>query len=387
MRKKPVEVTIRELEEIIDRYLESDSRINYAIKIVGHPGVGKSALVSQIAKRKNYFFIDTRLAFKENIDLGGYPVPDHENSRMVYYRPRFIPPETVPEGYRGIVWFLDESNRAHPTVIQTLFQIITEHTCGEHALPERTFIILAGNLGESDNTTITEFDDAALDGRLAVFQLKPNSGDWLRWASEEGIHPAIIRYISIYPERLWDEQNIIPNPRGWHQVSQALSLSYGLLTGDELSSYLMSNPGSPLEKTVVSLVGDIAGVDFILQHTAPRELTTREVLEGNMEKLDRLKEGQIPAEDILWAISGAVTYLREKSALLQGAPGKHDMLELGNVLKFIGYSRADTRMSFFYLLIRECGIYTSIPEAISGINDTGIKTELGRRFDELIDIE
>ena len=26
----------------------------------------------------NYYFIDTRLAFKENVDLGGYPVPDHE---------------------------------------------------------------------------------------------------------------------------------------------------------------------------------------------------------------------------------------------------------------------------------------------------------------------
>ena len=123
MNKKPVEVNVQELEEILERYLDSGDRINYALKIVGHPGVGKSAIVRQAAERKNRLFIDTRLAFKENVDLGGYPVPDETEGRMIYYRPRFIPPAEVPAGRDGIVWFLDESNRAHPTVIQTLFQI------------------------------------------------------------------------------------------------------------------------------------------------------------------------------------------------------------------------------------------------------------------------
>ena len=151
MRKKPVIVSASELEEILDNYFDAGSSLNYAVKILGHPGIGKSAIVRQVAERKNRLFIDTRLAFKENVDLGGYPVPDHDAKRMVYYRPKFIPPEKVPEGRSGIVWFLDESNRAHPTVIQTLFQIITERTCGEHLLPEGTSIVLAGNLGEGED--------------------------------------------------------------------------------------------------------------------------------------------------------------------------------------------------------------------------------------------
>ena len=134
MQKRPVDVNAEELAEVLDRYLDAKGSLGYAIKIVGHPGTGKSALVKQAAQRKNLHFIDTRLAFKENIDLGGYPVPDHESRRMIYYRPRFIPPEEVPEGCDGILWFLDEANRAHPTVIQTLFQVITEGRCGEHAL-------------------------------------------------------------------------------------------------------------------------------------------------------------------------------------------------------------------------------------------------------------
>ncbi len=385
MKKKPVEVSIVELEEIIERYLDARSRVNYAIKIVGHPGVGKSAVVKQAARKRNYFYIDTRLAFKENIDLGGYPVPDHEARRMIYYRPKFIPPETVPEGSDGVLWFLDESNRAHPTVIQTLFQIITEGTCGEHTLPERTAIVLAGNLGDADSTTITEFDDSALDGRLAIFHLKPSAEDWLRWAHGERIHPSVVHYITLFPDRLWDEANINPNPRGWHQVSQALIESYRLEAHEDLIRHLHNERGGALEKLIVSLVGEIAGSDFIMQLTSPREITTREILEGDLVKLDLIREDRITAEDLLWALSGALSFLKEKNIVLRGHLGREDLVELGNVLRFIGYSRADTRMSFFYLLMKECGLFTQIPSALGTITDSGSRSELQNRFGALLE--
>ncbi len=387
MKKKPVMVSAGELEEILDRYFAAGSSLNYALKILGHPGVGKSALVKEAAERHNLHFIDTRLAFKENIDLGGYPVPDHEARRMIYYRPRFIPPETVPEGRGGIVWFLDESNRAHPTVIQTLFQIITENTCGEHALPEGTSIVLAGNLGEEDSTTITGFDDSALDGRLAVFQLRPEAGDWLRWAAREGIHPAVLRYISVFPDRLWDEQNINPNPRGWHQVSLAVTRSYGLNTEEELKEHLAANPAGSLVRFIHSLIGLTAGTDFILQVTSPRRLTTDEILSGRADRLAEMRDARIPAEDVLWALTGAVAYLREMNHLRRGAFKGGDLEELSRVLQFIGYARADFRISFFYLLLRDCGLLTQIPEALKTLPDEAERGELLERFGRILETD
>ncbi len=386
MNKKPIEVNINELVDLLERYFDADESINYALKIVGHPGVGKSAIVKEVALKKNFYFIDTRLAFKENIDLGGYPVPDHENRRMIYYRPKFIPPEETPEGYDGIVWFLDESNRAHPTVIQTLFQIITERTCGEHSLPPKTSIVLAGNLGDEDNTTITDFDDSALDGRLAIFHLKPAADDWLKWASAAEIHPSVIKYITLYPERLWDEEKVNPNPRGWHQVSQAIKLSYQLTGEKELADYLEDNYNSPLEKLINSLLGNIAGSDFTSQQTAPRELSTAQILEGNEERLEKLKTGDIPSEDILWAISGSINHLREKNIILKNSFNNEDLRELANVLKFIGYSRADTRMSFFYMLMKECGIFTMIPEALNTVDEENMRQELYQKFTEMLEV-
>jgi hypothetical protein len=384
LKKQASEVTIHELQEIIEKYIESSGDLNYALKILGHPGVGKSALVKEIAVRMNYYFIDTRLAFKENVDLGGYPVPDHDTQQMIYFRPRFIPPVEVPEGYKGILWFLDESNRAHPTVIQTLFQIITENKCGEHLLHKKTSIILAGNLGEEDDTTITQFDDSALDGRLAIFHLKPSAEDWLAWGYKEGIHPYILKYISSFPERLWDEEKINPNPRGWHQVSNALKYSYSLIDEDSLVEYLTGSGDSTLEKMIYTLVGNIAGSDFIMQLTSPRQITSEDILSGNAGKLEKLKSREISSEDFLWALNGTLEIMESKAASAGGNLTGTDLKLLSNILTFIGYSRGDIRMSYFFLLLKQCGIFTLIPEALKSLDNPSLTAELRQRFENLM---
>ncbi|HPA72712.1 MAG TPA: hypothetical protein PKY31_10610 [Spirochaetota bacterium] len=385
MRKNPVTVNVSELVEILERYFESAGKLNYAIKILGHPGVGKSAVVQQVAERMDRLFIDTRLAFKENVDLGGYPVPDPASRRMIYFRPKFIPPESVPGGKKGVVWFLDEANRAHPTVIQTLFQIITERTCGEHRLPDGTAIVLAGNLGEEDSTTITDFDDAALDGRLAVFQLRPFAEDWLAWARTENIHPSVLRYISLFPERLWDEANINPNPRGWHQASLAISDAYKLQSEEELADYLAHNPEGTLGGVIESLLSTVAARDFIMQVTAPRAITTGDMLGGDAARLAAVARGEVPAEDLLWAASGAVAHLRELAIAGGGNIDNGGLATLANVLSFMGSFRADLRVSFFYLIIRDCGLFTRVPAAIELIGDESLRGTVRERFGAMLE--
>lgn len=387
MHKTPVETTAKELEHIIESHLDAKKKLNYAIKIVGHPGIGKSSIVKQTAEKKNFYFIDTRLAFKENIDLGGYPVPDHSDKKMIYFRPKFIPPETVPTGYNGIVWFLDEANRAHPTVIQTLFQIITESRCGEHLLPEKTTIILAGNLGEGDMTTITDFDDAALDGRLAIFHLKPSAANWLSWAVENEIHPAIIEYITLFPERLWSETEINPNPRGWHQVSNALTFACGLETKKDLENALKSEKGILIEKIISSLAGQTAADDFVKEILSPRQISTQDILSGNSEKKESFKQNKISSEDILWAISGAITDLKSDAAASMGSLDNDSLKKLYNVLSFIALSRADSRVAFFQILLRECGLLTKIPEALEFSESDEEKESIKDKFADIFDGE
>lgn len=385
MSKTPVIVSMPQWKEILERYLDAEGGINYALKVLGHPGIGKSDAVRQTARKRNFLFLDTRLAFKENIDLGGYPVPDHDARRMIYYRPAFIPPETVPDGCNGILWFLDEANRAHPTVIQTLFQIITERVCGEHPLPDGTFIVLAGNLGEQDETAVTEFDDSALDGRLAVFHLKPDAANWLAWARQEGIHPAVVSYITLFPDKLWDEARIHPNPRGWHQVSQALTSSYRLATEEALAAHLAAGHGSTLEKVVAALVGPVAAAEFLESVAAPRPLTVRQVLAGDAEGLAAVGRGDVRLEDVLWALSGALQALRERR--IAGGPGPDPALlaPLAGTLQYIGSVRADLRVSFFYQLLRQCALFTQIPAALAQLEDRDLADRLGTTFADMLE--
>ncbi|MDY0131235.1 MAG: hypothetical protein RBR53_01070 [Desulforegulaceae bacterium] len=387
MQKIPVETTAKELEDIIGAHLDSKKKLNYAIKIVGHPGIGKSSIVKQTAERKNFYFIDTRLAFKENIDLGGYPVPDHNEKKMIYFRPNFIPPETIPKGYNGIVWFLDEANRAHPTVIQTLFQIITESRCGEHSLPEKTTIILAGNLGEDDMTTITDFEDSALDGRLALFHLKPNASNWLSWAIQNEIHPTIVEYITLFPERLWNETEINPNPRGWHQVSNALKFAYGLETKKDLENTLKSEQKIIIEKIIASLSGQSAADDFVKEILSPRQISTEDILLGNKSKKEEFKNNKISSEDILWAITSSITNLKSDASATRGNLTKDSLKKLYNVLSFISLSRADSRIAFFQILLRECGLLTKIPEALEFAESEEEKQSIIEKFSDIFNGE
>ncbi len=277
-----------------------------------------------------------------------------------------------PTGYNGIVWFLDESNRAHPTVIQTLFQIITERTCGEHALPEGTSIVLAGNLGEGDDTTITEFDDSALDGRLAVFQLRPSARGLARLGGA-GRDPSVDHPLHLaLPGAALGRGEHQPEPAG---LAPGVAGRDGIIRHrheEELLAYLRgeSRRNAGAASSTRSWAWSPAA-DFIAQLTAPRGSAPREILAGDEEKLAEhgrrgdpgggralgpVRRRARPAGDLSIGPAGATS-----------APASWP--SLANVLLFIGAARADSRLSFFYLLLRDCGIFTQVPAAIRLIPD------------------
>jgi hypothetical protein len=57
---------------------------------------------------------------------------------------------------------------------------------------------------------------------------------------------------------------------------------------------------------------------------------------------------------------------------------------LGNLLRCIGFSRTDTRFSFFYLLLKECGVFTLIPSALGNVESAEEKQDLFKRFTDIV---
>lgn len=109
------------------------------------PGVGKTALVTQLVADIRGVLCDVRLGQYDSVDLRGFPAV--ENGLTTWYAPRTLPfegndafPDDVP-----IVLFLDELNSATQAVFAVSMQLINERRIGEHVLKPNVYIIAAGN--------------------------------------------------------------------------------------------------------------------------------------------------------------------------------------------------------------------------------------------------
>jgi hypothetical protein len=113
-------------------------------------------------------------------------------------------------------------------------------------------------------------------------------------------------------------------------------------------------------------------------------LTTIDILEGSQAKLEKLRLNQLPVEDVLWALAGAINHLREIRLAGSEIMSEADLQTLARILQFIGHTRADMAMSFFYLLLKDCGLFTIIPKALKQINDQKESGYLLSRFEALL---
>ncbi len=156
--------------------------------------------------------------------------------------------------------------------------------------------------------------------------------------------------------------------------------SYDIREELELADCLRNNSHPSLNKIITSLVSELAGNDFISQQISPREITEKDILAGRIDKIEEMKQGKIPAEDVLWALSGAIFHLKKKNTIKKGDLIQDDLVELGHILRFIGYSRPDSRISFFIMLIKECGVFTKIPLALQTLDDRQTSKELFETF-------
>ena len=57
---------------------------------------------------------------------------------------------------------------------------------------------------------------------------------------------------------------------------------------------------------------------------------------------------------------------------------------LANVLKFIGFTRTDRRISFLYTLLTSCGMFTKIPQALGLIDDDILRKNVESGIEDML---
>jgi hypothetical protein len=195
---------------------------------------------------KNYFILfDIRLSSYDATDLRGLP---NFNKKWVEWKyPFFVEILQHPES-DGIILF-DEWNLTTPLVLSSCYQIFHDKVISDIKINFNWLIIGCGNKAD-DYANIIEIP-APLKDRCAEVELTPPTpGNWIKWASKNGIHPKIIAYLSWKGTMLrkvnFESSEKFTTERGWQRLSsymhlplEDIKLVAGTVIGEGVASEFM----------------------------------------------------------------------------------------------------------------------------------------------------
>lgn len=201
-----------------EQVIRSRSGVLY---IEGAPGGAKTALMSEIAKRNGWKFIDIRLAQIDSAEVGGIPTKvRHEGHDVLRYA---LPEWAVQANEQPTLVFFDELNRASLETRNAALQILNEHRIGwDFEFNENVFFASAGNLGEEDGTEVEELD-AALRNRLVIMKHTLTFDEWKTGFADEHVYSPIVAFLEANPSHIFKmdnhEDKSFASYRSWTNLS------------------------------------------------------------------------------------------------------------------------------------------------------------------------
>jgi hypothetical protein len=191
----------------------------------GPPGIGKSDLVSGIAKELGAVMIDLRLSQMDPTDIRGIPFYNKEINKMDWAAPIELPDEEFASKYPLVVLFLDELNAAPPAVQAAAYQLILNRAVGKYRLPDNVVMVAAGNR-ESDKG-VTFRMPSPLANRFVHLEVRADFPSWEHWAVQNKIHKDVVGYLAFAKQDLFDfdprsSSRSFATPRSWAFVSELL---------------------------------------------------------------------------------------------------------------------------------------------------------------------
>ena len=202
------------------------------VLLIGPPGIGKTAIMEQIAGECGVGLVSYTMTHHTRQSAIGLPVlTEKQFAGKEYTVTSYTMSEIIASVYeqmektgcRDGILFLDEINCVSETLMPAMLQFLQYKTFGSHALPEGWIIVAAGN-PPAYNRSVREFDTVTLD-RVRYMKVEPDFPIWKHYAVERGLHPAVLSFLELRPERFYvmepGEKGFVTG-RAWEDLSEIL---------------------------------------------------------------------------------------------------------------------------------------------------------------------
>ena len=289
----------QQVKDTVEAYLKRDdagllsiaSVHQRPIFLVGAPGIGKTAIMEQVARELGIGIVSYSMTHHTRQSALGLPHIEHrEFEGKEFDTSEYTMSEIIAAiydymertGLREGILFLDEINCISETLTPMMLQFLQCKTFGNQQLPAGWMVVAAGNPPE-DNKSVREFDVVTLD-RVKKIDIEEDFGVWKEYAGKRGIHGAILSYLEIRRDNFYRVEATADGlqfvtARGWEDLSAVLK-SYEKM-------------GFPVEKMLVEqyLQEEKTAAEFFSYYQIYRkygqDYRIRQVLDGSLSDAER----------------------------------------------------------------------------------------------------
>ena len=244
-------------------YFTKDEYGRYAISIekqrpvflIGPPGIGKTAIMEQIAKELDVAFVSYSMTHHTRQSALGLPfITKKTYGGKEYEVSEYTMSEIIASVYEKMeatgksegILFLDEINCVSETLAPSMLQFLQYKVFGRHSVPNGWIVVTAGNPPEYNNS-VREFDIVTWD-RLKRLDVEPDFEVWKEYAYQKGVHPAVITFLETKKDFFYKIESSVDGKsfvtaRGWCDLSDMIVLyeKHGIKVDESLVSQYLQN--------------------------------------------------------------------------------------------------------------------------------------------------